>query len=95
MLIDSNIIYANGQTVANAIKASGKRLTTYITTNDPDYYFGLAPVRRAFPDVKIIAAPETVALINTMKKHYPSEAMAATLELGAKVAKGEMRWDHQ
>lgn len=64
VLIDSSFNFADGQKVADAIKASGRRLTTvYITTNDPDYYFGLAPVRQAFPDAKIIAAPGTVALM--------------------------------
>ncbi|MCU7367643.1 MBL fold metallo-hydrolase [Pantoea stewartii] len=64
VLIDSGFNFADGQAVADAIKASGKHLTTvYITTSDPDYYFGLAPVHRAFPEAKILAAPETVALM--------------------------------
>ncbi|WJM83742.1 MBL fold metallo-hydrolase [Dickeya chrysanthemi] len=64
VLIDSSFNYSDGKIVADAIKSSGKKLTTiYITTNDPDYYFGLAPVRQAFPDARILAAPDTVALM--------------------------------
>ncbi|GAA3096618.1 MBL fold metallo-hydrolase [Rhizobium viscosum] len=64
VLIDSSFSFSDGKLVADAIKASGKRLTTvYITTNDPDYYFGLAPVHEAFPDARILAAPDTVALM--------------------------------
>ncbi|AVA22219.1 MULTISPECIES: MBL fold metallo-hydrolase [unclassified Rhizobium] len=64
VLIDSSFSFSDGKAVADAIKASGKRLTTiYITTNDPDYYFGLAPVHQAFPDARILAAADTVALM--------------------------------
>lgn len=64
VLIDSSFSYSDGKVVADAIKASGKNLTTiYITTNDPDYYFGLAPVHQAFPDARILAAHDTVDLM--------------------------------
>lgn len=64
VLIDANFNYADGKMVADAIQQCGKRLTTiYITVNDPDYYFGLAPIRAAFPNVRILAAPDTVALM--------------------------------
>jgi len=64
VLIDSSFSFSDGKVVADAIKASGKRLTKiYITTNDPDYYFGLAPVHNAFPEAKILAAADTVALM--------------------------------
>ena len=64
VLIDSSFSFSDGKVVADAIKASGKHLTTiYITTNDPDYYFGLAPVHQAFPDARILAAADTVALM--------------------------------
>lgn len=64
VLIDSSFSFADGKVIADAIKASGKHLTTiYITANDPDYYFGLAPVHQAFPDARILAAADTVALM--------------------------------
>ena len=50
--------------LAEAIKATGKKLTTiYISQSDPDYYFSLKPIKDAFPDARVIAASETVAAI--------------------------------
>lgn len=64
ILIDGGFTLSDGKTVADAIKATGKRLTTiYVSCNDPDYYFGLRPVVDAFPDAKVIAKPVTVAAI--------------------------------
>ena len=64
VLIDASFSLSDGKAIADAIKESGKRLTTvYITTNDPDYYFGLAPIHEAFPDARILAAADTVALM--------------------------------
>lgn len=64
LLIDGGFSYPDGRFVADAIKASGKKLTAiYISQSDPDYYFSLKPIRDAFPDAKVIAASETVAAI--------------------------------
>jgi glyoxylase-like metal-dependent hydrolase (beta-lactamase superfamily II) len=64
ILIDGGFTLSDGKAVADAIKATGKRLTTiYVSCNDPDYYFGLRPVVDAFPDAKVIAKPVTVAAI--------------------------------
>jgi len=64
VLIDGGFTLSDGQAVADAIKATGLVLTTvYISVNDPDYYFSLAPIKATFPDARIIAAPETVELI--------------------------------
>ena len=50
--------------MAEAIKASGKTLTTiYISHGDPDYYFGLATLQDAFPQARIVATAQTVAHI--------------------------------
>src|ERR1041384_4188675 len=71
MLIDGGFTYGDGRKVADAIRASGKRLTTvYVSQSDPDYYFSLAPIRVAFPDARFIAAEATVAGIraNVQKK---------------------------
>ncbi|RXT46295.1 MBL fold metallo-hydrolase [Bosea sp. Tri-44] len=62
LLIDGGFTYPDGRALAEAIKATGKRLTTiYVSQSDPDYYFSLKPVREAFPEAKVIAAPETLA----------------------------------
>lgn len=80
VLIDSSFNYSDGKVVADAIKASGKRLTTiYITTNDPDYYFGLGPVHQAFPEARILAAPDTVAL---MRKKAEGKVKTWATKLG-------------
>ena len=64
LLIDGGFTYADGRAVADAIKATGKKLTTiYVSQSDPDYYFSLKPIKSAFPEAKVIAAPETVAAI--------------------------------
>ena len=70
-LIDGGFTYPDGRAVADAIKATGKRLTLiYISQSDPDYYFSLRPITAAFPDARVIAASATVAAIrgNVEKK---------------------------
>lgn len=71
VLIDGGFTLSDGKAVADAIKATGKKLTTiYISQSDPDYYFGLAPIKAAFPDARVLAAPATVSAIqgNVEKK---------------------------
>jgi glyoxylase-like metal-dependent hydrolase (beta-lactamase superfamily II) len=71
VLIDGGFAYSDGRAVADAIKATGKRLTLiYISQSDPDYYFSLGPIKAAFPDARVIAASATVAAIrgNVEKK---------------------------
>lgn len=71
LLIDGGFTYPDGRALADAIKATGKKLTTiYISQSDPDYYFSLKPVREAFPSAKVIAASDTLAAIkgNVEKK---------------------------
>ncbi|MCJ9673977.1 MULTISPECIES: MBL fold metallo-hydrolase [unclassified Neorhizobium] len=64
VLIDSGFTLPDGKALADAIKATGKTLTTiYISQSDPDYYFSLGPIKAAFPDAKVIAASATVAAI--------------------------------
>ena len=65
LLIDGGFTLSDGRALAEAIKATGKTLTTvYVSQSDPDYYFGLGPVKAAFPGARFIAAPATVAAIN-------------------------------
>jgi len=71
VLIDGGFSYPDGRALAEAIKATGKKLTTiYISQSDPDYYFSLKPVREAFPNAKVLAASATLAAIkgNVEKK---------------------------
>jgi len=71
ILVDGGFTLPDGKALVEAIKASGKKLTTiYISQSDPDYYFSLAPIKAAFPDAKVIAASATIAAIkgNVEKK---------------------------
>ncbi len=64
LLIDGGFTLPDGRGLAEAVRATGKRLTTiYVSQSDPDYYFSLRPIKEAFPDARVIAAPETVAAI--------------------------------
>ncbi|MGX5731198.1 MBL fold metallo-hydrolase [Pseudoxanthomonas beigongshangi] len=64
VLIDAQFSTADAAKLVEAIKASGKRLTTiYISHGDPDFYFGLETLKAAFPDAKILATPQTIAHI--------------------------------
>jgi glyoxylase-like metal-dependent hydrolase (beta-lactamase superfamily II) len=46
VLIDGGFAYSDGRAVADAIKATGKRLTLiYVSQSDPDYYFSLGPIK--------------------------------------------------
>lgn len=71
VLIDGGFSLPDGRAVAEAIRASGKTLTTiYISQSDPDFYFSLGPVKAAFPQARVIAASDTLAAIrgNVQKK---------------------------
>ena len=64
VLVDGGFTLADGKAVAEAIKRSGKQLTTvYVSQSDPDYYFGLAPIKAAFPAARFIAATATIEAI--------------------------------
>lgn len=65
VLIDGGFTLSDGQAVAQAIRATGRRLTTiYVSQADPDYYFSLGPIVQAFPEARVVASPETVVAIN-------------------------------
>jgi glyoxylase-like metal-dependent hydrolase (beta-lactamase superfamily II) len=64
VLIDGQLTLADAHRLVGAILDSKKTLTTvYVTHWHPDHYFGLVVVKQAFPKVKILAQPATVAEI--------------------------------
>lgn len=64
MLIDAQFSNREAQQLVERIQASGKKLTTiFISHGDPDFYFGLDTLTRAYPEAKVLATPETVAYI--------------------------------
>jgi len=61
LLIDAQFTLGDGKKVADAIKATGKTLTTvYVTHSHPDHYFGFSAIKEAFPNAKLVALPNTV-----------------------------------
>lgn len=65
VLIDAQFQKNDAQALVDKIKASGKNLTyIYISQADPDYYFGLDVITRAFPNAKVIATAPTIKEIN-------------------------------
>lgn len=68
VLIDAQFSVKDGQKLVDMIKASGKDLTKIIiTSGDPDYYFGLEPLVKAFPSVSVVASPTVVDHIRATK----------------------------
>lgn len=64
ILIDGAFTRSEGRAQVEAIRASGKRLTSVLVSHgDPDYYFGLEEVRAAFPEARVVATAQTVAHI--------------------------------
>lgn len=68
MLIDAQFQKKYAEALVSEIKALKKDLkTVYISHYDPDYYFGLSVIRKAFPDVRIISTPQTAYMIEVSK----------------------------
>lgn len=68
ILVDAQFSVSDGQALVDLLNKRGKKLTTiYISNGDPDYYFGLEPIKKAFPNVKIIASQDVVNHINQTK----------------------------
>lgn len=64
VLVDAQFSSTQAAELVQLVKASGKRLTTlYISHGDPDFYFGAATLKQAFPDLKIVATASTIAHI--------------------------------
>jgi glyoxylase-like metal-dependent hydrolase (beta-lactamase superfamily II) len=64
VLVDGGFTLSDGRALAKTVGHTGKRLTTiYVSQSDPDYYFSLGPIKEAFPEARVIAAPETVTAI--------------------------------
>ena len=62
VLIDAQFTLPDAKAVAEKVKASNKQLTTvFVTHSHPDHYFGFAALKEAFPEVKLVALPSTVA----------------------------------
>ncbi|CNE85078.1 MBL fold metallo-hydrolase [Yersinia nurmii] len=68
VLIDAQFQRNDAEALIKKIKDSGKKLTTiYISQSDPDFYFGLDAITKAFPQAKVIATPQTIEEIKETK----------------------------
>ena len=66
LLIDPQFSLSEAHRLAAEILESKKHLATiYSTHPHPDHLFGLAVLKQAFPDAKIVALPATVAAAKT------------------------------
>lgn len=67
-LIDAQFSADNAQRVVDLIKKTGKPLKTiFVSYSDPDFYFGLDLISRAFPEARILSTPQTRWIINATK----------------------------
>ncbi|KAB0463558.1 MBL fold metallo-hydrolase [Vibrio kanaloae] len=68
VLFDAQFSVADGQKLVEQIEATGKELSMiYISSGDPDFYFGLEPLMDAFPGVDVVASEAVVAHIKRTK----------------------------
>ena len=66
IVIDPQFSLSEAHKLAAEILESKKNLTTiYVTHPHPDHLFGLAVLKQAFPNAKILALPQTVAASKT------------------------------
>ena len=69
ILVDAQFSTREAQELVERIQASGKNLTTiFISHGDPDFYFGLDTLTRAFPKAKVLATAETIAYIEKSRE---------------------------
>ncbi|MCW3159986.1 MBL fold metallo-hydrolase [Chryseobacterium oryctis] len=68
ILIDAQFQKQYAEELVKEIKATGKNLkTVFVSHSDPDFYFGLDVIKKAFPNVKFISTAQTAYLISASK----------------------------
>ena len=64
VLIDAQFQRDDAQSVLELIRRSGKDLKTiYVSHGDPDFYFGLDVISKAYPEANVVASPSTLSHI--------------------------------
>jgi glyoxylase-like metal-dependent hydrolase (beta-lactamase superfamily II) len=65
LLVDSQLLVADAQAVADMVTKSGRKLTTvFLTHAHPDHYLGLAVIHAAFPSAAIVTTPAVLTDFN-------------------------------
>ena len=68
VLFDAQFSVKDGEALVEKIRRSGKTLNKIvITSGDPDFYFGLQPLVKAFPNAKVVATQQVVDHIKATK----------------------------
>ena len=68
MLVDAQFQRKYAVRLVEMVKATGRTLKyVYISHSDPDYYFGLAEIRKAFPGALVVSTAQTAYLISATK----------------------------
>ena len=68
MLVDAQFQRRYAEKLVEMLKATGRSLKyIYISHCDPDYYFGLEVISRAFPSAHVISTAQTAYLISATK----------------------------
>lgn len=68
VLFDAQFSVKDGEALVEKIRHSGKTLNKIvITSGDPDFYFGLQPLVKAFPNAKVVATKQVVDHIKATK----------------------------
>jgi glyoxylase-like metal-dependent hydrolase (beta-lactamase superfamily II) len=66
LLIDTQFSLSSAHRLTAEILESGKQLTTiYVTHPHPDHLFGLAVLKQAFPQARVVAMPQAAAAVAT------------------------------
>lgn len=69
VLFDAQFSVKDGEALVEKIRRSGKTLNKIvITSGDPDFYFGLQPLVKAFPNAKVLATRQVVDHIQATKE---------------------------
>ena len=68
VLFDAQFSVKDGEQLVEKVRRSGKTLSKIvITSGDPDFYFGLKPLVKAFPNAKVVATQAVVDHIKATK----------------------------
>lgn len=103
VLVDAQFQKQYAAQVAELIKASGKNLKyIFISHSDPDYYFGLDEIKKAFPHARVVSTAQTAWLISASKeakmavwKDSLGKDAPGTLDVPAAVNTGRLMIDGQ